>query len=135
MIFQPSNATDLQLQRRQFPVRAAFAMTINKAQGQEVVQCGVLLPRNSFAHGQVYTALSRSCNPRFMRVLVMPASQIQAVLWRPPEDPFTTSTAHPALAGGLPPHQSNLDDAAFVVRINYTKNVVFAEVLTNGSIF
>jgi hypothetical protein len=45
--------------RRQFPVRLAFAVTINKAQGQSVTYVGVDLRIPVFAHGQLYVALSR----------------------------------------------------------------------------
>lgn len=37
--------------RRQFPLRATFAMTINKAQGQTFSRVGVLLPTPVFAQG------------------------------------------------------------------------------------
>jgi len=38
------------LRRRQFPVRPAFAMTINKAQGQTLQRVGVLLDEPVFSH-------------------------------------------------------------------------------------
>ena len=47
------------LVRRQFPVRLAFSMTINKSQGQTFDQVGVLLPEPVFTHGQGYVAYSR----------------------------------------------------------------------------
>lgn len=47
------------LLRRQFPVRLAWAMTINKAQGQSLQRVGVSLPDPVFGHGQLYVALSR----------------------------------------------------------------------------
>ncbi len=36
--------------RRQFPLRSAFAMTINKAQGQTLQTMGVYLPKPVFCH-------------------------------------------------------------------------------------
>lgn len=47
------------LSRRQFPVRPAFAMTINKAQGQTFQRVGIFLPHPCFTHGQLYVAMSR----------------------------------------------------------------------------
>ena len=45
--------------RRQFPVRVAFAMTINKSQGQTLLNVGVWLNDPCFAHGQLYVCISR----------------------------------------------------------------------------
>ena len=45
--------------RRQFPVRLAYAMTINKSQGQSVQHVGIDLRNPVFSHGQLYVALSR----------------------------------------------------------------------------
>jgi hypothetical protein len=50
-------------QRLQFPVRPAFAMTINKAQGQSLMVAGVNLENQCFSHGQLYVACSRVGNP------------------------------------------------------------------------
>ena len=46
-------------QRRQFPVRPAFATTINKSQGQTLKMAGVWLRSQVFTHGQLYVACSR----------------------------------------------------------------------------
>ena len=48
------------LGRRQFPVRLAFAMTINKSQGQSVKHVGIDLRTPVFTHGQLYVTLSRA---------------------------------------------------------------------------
>jgi PIF1-like helicase len=46
--------------RHQFPVKLAYAMTINKAQGQTFNRLGIDLTLPVFDHGQLYTALSRA---------------------------------------------------------------------------
>jgi len=45
--------------RIQFPVRLAFAMTINKAQGQSLHVVGLNLVNPCFSHGHLYVACSR----------------------------------------------------------------------------
>jgi ATP-dependent exoDNAse (exonuclease V) alpha subunit len=59
------------LKRRQFPVRPAFAMTINKSQGQTLKSVGVYLPNSVFTHGQLYVAFSRVGSPGAVKVLVV----------------------------------------------------------------
>jgi ATP-dependent exoDNAse (exonuclease V) alpha subunit len=55
-----TGATDLtfQLKRHQYPLCLAFALSINKAQGQSVKTVGIFLQTPVFAHGQLYVALS-----------------------------------------------------------------------------
>ncbi|KAL7075457.1 hypothetical protein ACQ4LE_005127 [Meloidogyne hapla] len=47
------------LHRHQFPLVLAFAMTVNKAQGQTLEKLGIDLTKDVFSHGQLYVALSR----------------------------------------------------------------------------
>jgi len=44
---------------RQYPVRLAFAVTIHKSQGKTFERVAVDVGRGTFAHGQMYVALSR----------------------------------------------------------------------------
>ena len=48
------------LEHCQFPVRLAYSMTINKAQGQTFNKVGIDLPIPLFSHGQLYVASSRA---------------------------------------------------------------------------
>lgn len=52
-----------EFKRLQFPVRLAYAMTINKAQGQTLKIVGLNLEDECFSHGQLYVALSRVGDP------------------------------------------------------------------------
>ncbi|XP_004531091.2 uncharacterized protein LOC101454283 [Ceratitis capitata] len=53
----------IQLKRIQFPIRLAFAKTINKSQGQPMAVCGLDLRTPCFSHGQLYVACSRVGQP------------------------------------------------------------------------
>ncbi|XP_042912285.2 ATP-dependent DNA helicase PIF1-like [Parasteatoda tepidariorum] len=61
--------TPFEFKRLQFPVRLAFAMTINKAQGQSLQVCGLNLINPCFSHGQLYVACSRVGKPSNLFVL------------------------------------------------------------------
>ncbi|OWY91319.1 Helitron helicase [Phytophthora megakarya] len=58
------------LRRKQFPVQPAFAMTINKAQGQTVQYLGLYLATPCFSHGQLYVALSRVSERSRLKALI-----------------------------------------------------------------
>ena len=49
------------LTRLEFPLKVAFALTMNRAQGQPATKLGMLLPKS--VHGQIYVAFSRCGNP------------------------------------------------------------------------
>ncbi len=62
----------IKLKRRQYPIQLAFAMTINKSQGQTISRVGIDLRKPIFAHGQLYVALSRSTSSERISVLLPP---------------------------------------------------------------
>ena len=68
----------MQFQRIQFPIRLAFAMTINKAQGQTLDRAGLYLPKPVFSHGQLYVALSRVRQKESIKILIGKSSSIPA---------------------------------------------------------
>uniref|UniRef100_A0A1I7U5B6 ATP-dependent DNA helicase n=1 Tax=Caenorhabditis tropicalis TaxID=1561998 RepID=A0A1I7U5B6_9PELO len=45
--------------RLQYPIRLAYASTVNKSQGMTLSRCGLVLHSNVFSHGQLYVAMSR----------------------------------------------------------------------------
>lgn len=66
----PESTLPFILRRRQFPVKPAYAMTINKAQGQTIDIVGVSLLQPVFSHGQLYVALSRARDCSNVKILL-----------------------------------------------------------------
>ena len=68
----PSSSDELpfEFQRTQFPLRLAFAITINKSQGQTLDHVGLALDQPVFSHGQLYVALSRVTNHANLHITV-----------------------------------------------------------------
>ena len=62
------------ISRIQFPVRLAFAMTINKSQGQTLDRVGLFIPNGVFGHGQLYVAFSRVRSSDHIRVFLSDSS-------------------------------------------------------------
>jgi hypothetical protein len=47
-----------------YPIRLSFAMTIKKAQGQNIANVGIYLPEPVISHNQLYVALSRDVSQK-----------------------------------------------------------------------
>ena len=58
------------MSRTQFPIKLAYAITINKAQGQSLERVGLYLDNQVFSHGQLYVALSRATSPENVAILI-----------------------------------------------------------------
>jgi ATP-dependent DNA helicase PIF1 len=65
------------IKRRQFPISLAYAMTIDKSQGQSLCFAGIVLNTQCFAHGQLYTALSRPTIPEH---IIVCTPQLETIL-------------------------------------------------------
>ena len=63
--------------RRQFPVAPAFAMTINKSQGQTLSTVGIFTTDQVFSHGHMYVALSRSTSASGIKVLNLDSAYVR----------------------------------------------------------
>src|SRR5467141_3368835 len=66
----PGVRTEYSFKRIQFPVRLAYAMTINKSQGQTLQKVGISLKQEVFSHGQLYTAFTRTTSGENMTLAI-----------------------------------------------------------------
>ncbi len=77
LIINESDRMPFKWRRRQFPVKQAFSMTINKVQGQTLDRLAVWLEDPVFAHGQLYVAASRISDPQNVRFYVNATDQTE----------------------------------------------------------
>lgn len=72
------------LYRKQFPIVLAFAMTINKSQGQSFNVVGLFINKSLFSHGQLYLALSRCRNSKkiYIENKSDNLSEIENIVWK-----------------------------------------------------
>ena len=70
IIMSPTeNKWPFKLHRRQLSLTSCYAMTINKSQGQSLNTVGIYLPKQVFAHGQLYVAASRVTTRKCLHIL------------------------------------------------------------------
>ena len=93
-------------------------MSIHKAQGQTLIQCGVLLPEPVFAHGQLYVCASRASSAGGLRFWLGDPSEGHGYH----EDektgttlPYTHNIIFPAVLQTMPTadmHEGEVDDSS-----------------------
>jgi hypothetical protein len=97
------------LKQRQFPVRLAFSMTINKSQGQSVKNVGLDLRTPVFTHGQLYVALSR----------VTSSQRIKAIFQEETDGTDTMNVVYPEVLLD-PPEVCTHNDLLYVLLTTFT---------------
>lgn len=72
------------ISRHQFPVKAAFAMTVHKSQGQTFDFVGVDVRTPVFMHGMLYVAFSRVKRKTCLKVLLPVENQhhTRNIVWK-----------------------------------------------------
>jgi ATP-dependent DNA helicase PIF1 len=72
------------LHRRQFPIPVAFAIIINKSQGQTLNNVGVYLPSPVYSHGQLYVVISLVTNSANIKIFSSqgPNGYVQNVVYK-----------------------------------------------------
>ena len=103
------------LRRQQFPLIPAYAMTINKSQGQTIDRVGIYLSDVCFSHGQLYVAMSRCRSKQNITVFIKDAGLRQGRLLPDKTRVFTRNVVFRevftmAQQQQQQPTQSNLED-------------------------
>jgi ATP-dependent DNA helicase PIF1 len=85
------------LERRQFPVKVCYAMTINKSQGQTLTNVGIYLRRPVFTHGQLYVAISRVTSKQGLKILIedddgKPSNETKNIVYKEIFSRFSSTT-------------------------------------------
>ena len=70
-IIPTESESPFSFQQRQFPIKLAYCLTINKAKGQTINKVGLLIDSPLFSHGHLYTAMSRVCNQNSIKGLYL----------------------------------------------------------------
>eukprot|EP00665_Eupelagonemidae_sp_cell47_P006913 gene6914-4016_t len=68
----------LDINRKQLPLRVAYAGTLHKAQGKTLDKALLVLTSDCFAHGQLYVGLTRVAGAADIAVLLPPAEEAGA---------------------------------------------------------
>ena len=84
---------DFKMIRTQFPLLPAFAMTINKSQGQSFDKVGVALNVPVFSHGQLYVAFSRVRSKKGLRIFIKDGSN-QGKIVEGKDDVYTINVVY-----------------------------------------
>ena len=64
------NEYPFEMRRKQYPIKPAFAVIVNKSQGQTFERIEVYLPNNFFFHAQLYVAMSRIGSKSNLKMMV-----------------------------------------------------------------
>jgi hypothetical protein len=97
-VFKLKYASSFSLTRIQFPLRLAYAMTINRSQGQSIDYLLLDVCKDTFQHGQTYVALSRIRKSDRLRLIVNEGDYFPtSFCMEPIPTPFIRNVIYPKL--------------------------------------